>query len=147
MNNEFIIRQAVPSDHGYILKTWMREMRESTSRAYPDRLFYNDWQKKILALTRKADARVICTANDPSYICGFVVGNTYEDLDTCVIWFAFMRAPFRRLGLCAAAMQDMGHKPGYEIVAPDWTDFADRLDLKKLNLVHNPSITWDKEYK
>ncbi len=145
--NSFTIRQAVPSDHAYILKTWMREMRRSVSNAYPDRHFYNDWQKKILALTRKAGCRVICTANDPSYIVGFIVGNVYDEYDTAVIWFAFVRPPFRRLGLAAAALSDLGHKPGHEIVAPDWTSFAERLDRKKLNLLHNPSIMWDKEYK
>ncbi len=145
--NSFKIRQAVPSDHGLILKTWMREMREATPKAYPDRHFYNDWQKKILALTRKAGARVICTANDPSYICGFVVAVVYPDIETTVVWFCHMRGPFRRLGLMKAALEDMGHQEGYEIVAPDWHPYLDRFNLKKLNLLHNPSITWDREFK
>lgn len=147
MTNQFVLRQAVPSDMGYILKTWMRTMRDACSKAYPDRLFYNDWQKKILALTRKSDARVICTANDPSFICGFVVGNVYSDVDTTLVWFAFMKPPFRRLGLVSAALADMNHALGYEIVAPDWHPYLERFDRKQLNLLHNPSITWDTEYK
>lgn len=142
MNNEFTIRRPVPSDVEFMLKTWLREMRKSYPRAYPDRLYYNDFQGSVLALTRKADARVICTTNDPNYIVGFVVGNTYGDVDTTVLHFAYIRPPFRRLGLASAALADLGHKPGREIVATHWHPYLDKFDLRKLNLLYNPTVLY-----
>lgn len=139
----FVIRRPVPSDVEYMLKTWLRKMRAAYPRQLPDRLYYNDFQAVILALTRKADARVICSADDPSYICGFVVGTVYPDAETAVVHFAYMRSPFRRMGLVTKALEDMGFKNTYEIVATHWHPYMDRFRLS--NLIHNPWVLYKVE--
>lgn len=128
----FKVRKPVPSDVEFILKTWLREYRRGVSQAMPDRLYYNEFQKVILALTRKSDARVICAENDSNYICGFVVGNSYPEASTFVCHFAYMRPPFRRMGLAASALADMGYDEGDEIVATHWHPFLDRFRRKDL---------------
>lgn len=134
------IRRPVPSDVEFMLKTWLREYRRAVPRSFPDRLYYNEFQKVILALTRKSDARVICAADDSNFIAGFVVGNVYPEAQTAVVHFAYVRPPFRRSGLATAALEDMGYAPGMEIVATHWHPHLDRFRLS--NLIYNPHVLY-----
>lgn len=140
---EFKIRKPVPSDVEFLLKTWLREYRRALPRRLPDRLYYNEFQRVILALTRKSDARVVCDAKDANYICGFVVGNNYPAEKTAVVHFAYMRPPFRRLGLGTAALEDMGYQVGHEIVATHWHPYLDRFEQKEL--IYNPYVLYKVE--
>jgi hypothetical protein len=140
MSQLFTIRKPVPSDVEYMLKTWLREMRKAYPRSYPDRLYYNDFQQIIMQLVAKADARVICSASDPNYICGFVVGSCVAEADTMVVHFAYMRSPFRRAGLVTQALQDMGLVKGYEIVATHWSPYMDRFRINEL--IYNPTVLY-----
>lgn len=130
------IRKPVPSDVEFMLKTWLREMRRSFPRNFPDRLYYNEFQKVILALTRKSDARVICAADDPNYIAGFVVGNAYPEAQSAVVHFAYMRPPFRRMGLTTESLKDMGYEAGFELIATHWSPYMDRFRINEL--IYNP---------
>lgn len=134
------IRRPVPSDVEFMLKTWLREYRRAVPRSFPDRLYYNEFQKVILALTRKSDARVICAADDPNFIAGFVVGNVYPEAKTAVVHFAYVRPPFRRVGVTTAALKDMGYRSDMEIVATHWHPYLDRFRLN--NLIYNPHVLY-----
>ena len=136
------IRKPVPSDVEYLLKTWGREHRRALPRALPDRLFYHEFQKIMYSLVSRSDARVICAAEDPNYILGFVIGTVHPDAKTAVVHFAYVRSPFRRAGMVREALRDMGWEPGFEIVASHWSDYVARFDLKALNLVYNPYILY-----
>ncbi len=137
------IRRPVPSDVEFMLKTWLREMRKSYPRSFPDRLYYNEFQKVILALTRKADARVICSATDANFIAGFVVGNVYAPQKTAVVHFAYIRPPFRRTGMVTNSLIDMGYEPGFEIVATHWSPYMDRFRID--SLIYNPFTLYKVE--
>lgn len=141
--SEFKIRRPVPSDVEFLIKTWLREYRREVPAAMPDRLYYNEFQKVILALTRKSDARVICAVGDANYICGFVVGTSYAAEKTAVVHFAYMRPPFRRLGLVTQALEDMGYEVGHELVASHWHPYLDRFQRK--DLIFNPFILYKVE--
>ena len=142
MASAAVVRKPVPSDVEYLLKTWGREHRRALPRALPDRLFYPEFQKIMYSLVSRTDARVICAAEDPNYIIGFVIGEVHADAQTAVIHFAYVRSPFRRAGFTRAALEDMGWRPGYEIVASHWSDYVARFDLKALNIVYNPYILY-----
>jgi len=135
---EFTIRKPVASDVEFIIKTWAREMRRAYTRKFPDRLFYNEFQKIILSLTSKAQARVICLSDDANYIVGFVVGEHFAAAKTLVVHFAYIRPPMRRLGLGAEACASLGYQPGDEIVATFWHPYLDRFERK--DLIHNPFV-------
>jgi hypothetical protein len=137
------IRPPVPSDVEYMLKTWLRVMRKSYPRSWPDRLYYDDFQRDIVALTRKAHARVIASRRDPNFIIGFVVGNIYPENKTAVIHFAYVRSTFRRAGLLTQALLDMRYEPGYEIVATFWGPYLDRFERK--DLIYNPRLLFKVE--
>lgn len=128
MSESYKIRGAVPSDVEFILKTWGREMRRAY-RAMPDRLFYHEFQKIMLALVSKSHARVICSATEPDFIAGFVVGTWHADAKTMVLHFAYLRPPLRRMGLCRAALEDMGYVWKEEIVATFWHPYLSRFGL------------------
>lgn len=130
------IRRPVPTDVEFMLKTWLREMRRAYPRNWPDRLYYNEFQRVILALTRKSGARVICVTDDPNFIVGFLVGNAYPESRTAVVHFAYMRPPFRRYGFARRALEDMGYQDGFEIVATHWSPYMDRFRLYQL--IYNP---------
>lgn len=138
MSSAAVIRRPVPSDVEYLLKTWGREHRRALPRALPDRLFYPEYQKIMYSLVSRSDARVICAAEDPNYIIGFVIGSVVPEAQTTVVHFAYVRAPFRRAGFVREALRDMGWQPGFEVVATHWCDYVDRFDLKALNLIYMP---------
>jgi hypothetical protein len=137
------VRRPVPTDVEFMLKTWLREYRRAMPRAFPDRLYYNEFQKIILALTRKSNARVVCTTNDPNFIVGFLVGDVYPEYETAVVHFAYMRPPFRRYGFARQALLDMAYQDGYEIIATHWTPYMDRFRIKQL--IHNPYVLYKVE--
>lgn len=133
---EFTIRRPVGTDVEFIIKTWAREMRRSYTRKFPDRLYYNEFQKIILSLTSKAQARVICLADDANYIAGFVVAEVFPEARTTVVHFAYVRPPMRRLGLASEALRGLGHVDGFELVATFWHPYLERFDRR--DLIHNP---------
>ncbi len=135
------IRYAVPSDVEFLLKTWGREMKESGMfKGMPGRLFFNEFQAVMLALTQKQQCRVICDAKEPDVIYGFVVGSWQPQADTFLAHFAYVRPAFRRLGMCRAAMLDMGYREGAEIVASAWNSYVARFKLDCL--IYNPFLIW-----
>ena len=140
MAQSYTIRRPVPSDVEFMLKTWLREYRRAVPRNMPDRLYYNEFQKVILALTRKSDARMVCSAEDPNFICGFVVGTAYPAEGTAVVHFAYMRPPFRRMGLVTKALEDMGYEMGDEVVATHWHPYLDRF--RRNELIYNPLVLY-----
>lgn len=138
----FTIRQALPSDMEFLLKTTMRELRAFEPRSMPDRIWYQEMQGVVFALTRKCHARVVCDAASPDTICGFVFGEVYPEAKTTVVHFAYMRPAFRRLGLMRAALEDLGWKRGHEIVATHWSAYLDRFNLRALNLLYNKFVLY-----
>lgn len=137
----FKIRPVLPDDVEYVLKTWCREIEQTKPRfangmaACPKRLFFDEYQEKVVVpLTRKAQARVITTVADLTYIAGFVVANPLPECNTTIVHFAYTRPPFRRLGLATAALEDIGYVKGHEIVATHWTKYLNRFTRPDLIL-------------
>ena len=123
------------------MKTWGREAKHCNMfHGMPDRLFYNEFQKIMLALVQKQQARVICDASEPDVIMGFVVGQWYPDADTFVAHFAYVRPAFRRLGMLRAALADMGYREGSEIVCTLWNSYIQRFKLDCM--IYNPLVIW-----
>lgn len=139
INGSFKIREPLPDDIEFILKTWSREIEKTKPRfadgssCCPKRIFFNQYQKRVIVpLMSKCTARVIVPTSDPSYICGFVVGR-YMPATAMVIHFAYVRPPFRRMGLCSESLRDMGWV-SEEIVATHWTRYLNRFQIPGLIL-------------
>ncbi len=133
MHSDFKVRGVLPDDVEYLLKTWGREVEASKPHypngkpAMPKRLFFDEYQLVMQALIRSTHARVVVPATDSSFIAAFVIANVYPDATTALVHFAYTRPPFRRLGLCTAALQDLGYEPGFELVATHWTKYMNRI--------------------
>jgi hypothetical protein len=144
---EFKIREPLPDDVEYLLKTWSREIEQTQPRyadghsAFPQRLFYDEYQTKVIApLMRKAHARVVVPTSDVTYIAAFVVANVFPSASTAIVHFAYTRPPFRRLGLATAALEDMGYREGHEIIATHWTNYLRRF--KRPDLIFNDLVLY-----
>lgn len=134
MNSAFKVRKPVADDVEYIMKTWCAEVYHAQPKrpallngrrlpVWPARLFFRQYQTDvIIPLVAKADCRVVCPEADANIIECFVVAKHLPEANICVVHFAYTRLPLRRLGLCRAALQDIGWREGEdELVATEWT--------------------------
>lgn len=149
MNTEFRVRRPVADDTEFLIKTWSREAYASQPwrdapegggrkvSAFPARLFYDTYQREVIVpLFAKADARVVCPAQDASLIESFVVAKVFPEHRTTVVHFAYTRNAFRRLGLVKAALEDMGWSSDHEVVATMWS--ATLRKCTRQELIYNP---------
>jgi hypothetical protein len=145
--SSFKVRGVLPDDVEFILKTWTREIertkprRADGSSAFPKRLFFDQYQRDVIVpLMTKAYGRVVVPVDDVSLIACFVVGNVIPEARTSVVHFAYTRPPFRRLGLAKAALEDLDHVDGYELVATHWTRYLNRFE--RADLVYNDLVLY-----
>lgn len=88
------IRPALPTDHNFILATWLKSYRElGTSHPVPEKeIYYREHQEKIKYHLESSKC-LIATTDDTDQICGYICFNG----DT--VHYIFIKTVFRRFGI------------------------------------------------
>lgn len=121
------IRLALPSDHNFILATWLKSFRElTTNKPVPEKeIYYREHQEKIKSHLESGKC-LIATTDDQDQICGFVC------FTGDAVHYVFVKTVFRRFGIAnmlldaAVGMRQFSH----------FTKFSPFF--KRRNLSYNP---------
>jgi GNAT superfamily N-acetyltransferase len=96
MTDPVLLRPVVPSDLGYILSTWLRDLRDADPSGLPDDLWFPAHRalvERTLA-DRSVAAIVACAADAPTEILAYIVAEPGVALE----WI-HVRKPLRNKGL------------------------------------------------
>lgn len=120
------IRAALPSDHNFILATWLKSYRElGTNYPVPEReIYFKEHQEKIKEALKNGKC-LIASTDDLDQICGFIC---YTD---DVVHYIFVKVVFRRFGIANALLDAVSVKQ-----FSHFTKFAPFF--KRRSLQYNP---------
>ena len=124
---------------GYIMKTWGREERKNHSALYPDRLFYANFGAIMTALAQRSDCVVACNPDSINDIIGFAVGKCAPEMGVMLMHFAYVRAEFRRLGVCKEMCARLGYDSSkHELVMTHTSKTIEKINRKGRPIIYNP---------
>lgn len=78
--------------------------------------------------------RVACVASDPNQVLGYLVFGEHEGIK--IVHYAYVKHPFRTMGICTSLLQDSGIQEGfYTHETPSGARVAARMKL-----IYNPYL-------
>lgn len=105
ISNNVLIRHYVKSDINFIKASWLRSYRYGSlfAQGITNEIYYLFHAQLIVRLLdRGASVLVACDINDPNVVFGFLVS------EPGVAHFAYVKRPFRRLGILRRLHEESG---------------------------------------
>lgn len=136
---EVVVRPGVPSDHSFVLATWLRSFRHGSpfARRLIDAVYYANHHPLATAVLARSQLLVAALPDDPNVIIGYLL---VEDLDgTPTIHFAYTKKEFRRMRVLTQLLAESpfpSDLAGVEISHPtfDWLEhLAPKFPRSRLN--------------
>lgn len=106
-NLPFVIRDATPSDRGFIEKSWEATMRAAPDLRWSDPGHYHGEMRRvfdILLHTPGSTVRVACSPSDPDTLGGFIAATGPE------LHYAYVAHDFRKFGLVPMMLEGLAIK-------------------------------------
>lgn len=150
-----VIREFLPTDQNFLLKTWLRGFQPERARVSPPRYFRKQ-QEVIRRICNNKMTRlaVVCDADNPEFIVGFAIAD-----DVCeraesplIVHYVFVKSKYRKHGFAKMLLKHLGWYPGREcpgrpkqeslgrlILCTHWTRTLEAV-RHHLNLEYDPYI-------
>ncbi len=150
-NKDVKTREAKAEDLNFILSTWLKSYKDSDfGRAIPKEIFYSFHQKLVRTILGHENniVTILCAPEAPEQIVGYICHN----IKAPIVYFTYIKYPFRRLGLGKLLLNSLRDWYVKELDLPAehadaklliqcthkfkvWGEFA-----RKYSLVYNPYI-------
>ena len=91
------LRPAGPDDLNFILSSWLKSYRRSDfAKGITNQTFFRYHQDLINQILRQNEVTILASAEDDTQILGYMVHAS----ESPIIYFTYVKNPFRRMGLC-----------------------------------------------
>lgn len=99
------IRDWLPSDTGYIMETWLADLRDNDRGFLPNDIWFPAHRACIERVldSGKVKVKVLCDKIDPNVIVGYIVAD-----DNFIHWIHIRRGKWRGCGLAKYLMEQTG---------------------------------------
>jgi GNAT superfamily N-acetyltransferase len=104
-----VVRPMLAGDLGFVLNSWLRSYHESdVARYVPNDVYFADAGHHgiCVRLLQETPALMACDAANPHTLYGWVCGAPG------VLHYAYVKSPFRRLGIARLLLQHAGVEDG-----------------------------------
>lgn len=122
---QIAIRIMEPGDKNFILSTWLRSYKHSSSFAkrITNSIYYFFHHNIVTNILERPDTKVTvaCNPQDPNVIYAYLVQGGFED--QVVVHYIYVKAPFRGLGIAGRLAEEIPAK----FVFSHWTFSCDRI--------------------
>lgn len=131
------VRDAVPGDASYIIKSWLRNYRKSYRGARIPKDIYYDTRHGhhalVVGVLQRARVLVACSDDNPDQIFGWVC---YEPEAT--VHYIHVKMEMQGFGIATRLLEAAGMKAGSEIISSHWNDECDRAMSAGIKISYNP---------
>lgn len=103
-------------DVNFILNSWLKSYQPS---APPARDYWASQQALIAKLAEHAKVILVCDAENPSFIIGYICGETVQS--EFRVHYIYVKNSYRRQGVARSLLVALGWTPGTPIIASHWT--------------------------
>ena len=125
----------VDADYVFIVDSWCKSYREYES--VPDPV-YDDGQRGVIqSLLSHSKVLVVCDANSPTFILGYVVFEWFGRSE--VIHFLYVKHSHRRMGLGTTLLRATGWKYGQPVYATHRTRIMKAVG-EDYDVTYNPYL-------
>lgn len=134
-------RPPAPSDAKFICQTWLKHWREQNkNRFIPRHVYFVEEGANLEALLAAVNVTVICNPDHPDQIFGWVAWS--KPADVFVLHYAFVKRPYRRLGLFKHALALLHPRLFREEIAVTRMskEFLEYGLKQKLRAIYNPYL-------
>lgn len=141
-----LIRPVETADVNFIFNSWLKSYRHGSyfAKKIRDTVFYKYHHMVCDAILRRPTTRVLmaCDPEDPSVIYGYLV---YEKLNTdlhnwgYVLHYAYVKSPFRKLGVGAELLKASELDPN-RCALSHWTMDTDFIAKKFPEITYTPYL-------
>ncbi len=123
-DDPFVLREFAPGDIGYLMSTWLRDLRDADPSPTPDDIFFPAQRALIERLLVQPQVRctIAAASDNPDEILGYVVAIPREIL----LWIS-VRKPLRRRGLAKILLESVECPPGTPAA---WSTVHSKLRLQ-----------------
>ena len=146
-----MIRPGYHKDIPLITKSWYKGFRRTEPRLSIKA--YDAYHHKVMEeLLPRCDVRVLCNAESPDDVLGYLVGEFLTD--TAVIHWVYVKLPFRRLGMAGHLVREFlsryeGSPVAHTMLSPSFWHKSDTRPAKDLTQYtksrgwdYNPYLLW-----
>lgn len=128
-------------DVAFIMKTWLKEQRKQGDNVFMrDSTYYACEKKRLTRLLTTANVVIICNADAPTEIYGFLAYQHEARADLFVIHYAFVKSQHRRKGLMRALVSALYPQVGKAEIAITHVSRVCWDLIPKFHLKFNPYI-------
>jgi|SRR5271165_1933475 len=102
LDEKTAIRAGDERDHAFIYATWLRSYRHDSNfaRKINNDIYYEFHHKVIERILERASIQVLCSADDPYTIFGYLVWEVLPVHPTApIVHYLYIKMPFRKMGL------------------------------------------------
>ena len=106
---ELPIRPVRPTDHNYIIKSWVMSLRGQFPFSKMSADAICKYSRRVEALLDTAVTIVACDPDNPDVVYGFACGETgrYLGVDSPTLHYVWVRKPFRRNGFATSLVHTL----------------------------------------
>lgn len=135
-----ITRQAVESDIGYILDSFLQGARSPVYSNMKGTIYFKRYKPILLALLKRSQILIACLPDDPNTIAGFVV---YDFLDQIpIIHWVQTRKMFKQQGIAKHLLNQVSPNFGTKLTVVSHLPIPKSLP----NSFHQLSQTYNLQY-
>jgi hypothetical protein len=136
------IRESVPDDYGYILKTFTQELHKVHPYNFiPNKIFFPHYTELLNKILNTSTTVVSCLSDEPQTIAGYLIAEPRKD--SLVIHWGATKGIFRRLGVLTSLLNHFNHQDKLIVCTHFFNLFKNKKD--KYNLIFDP--TYLEKYK
>lgn len=139
MNNDILIREMIPADRNFIMKSILQHYRHSSPhvKQIPDGIYFDAHHYLIGKVMRYSNnfVRIAALKDDPEIVFGFIWGN----FDPETIHYLYVKKAFRRMGI-ARLLYESVFDEGIDLYYTHHTKEAAFLMHKYEQLTFNPYL-------
>ena len=140
MESRVVVREGRQEDLPFVFATWLRNYYAGSlfAKRIPKNVFFKSHHQILERLMQRgAKALVAALPEDPDTIIGYVVFETKPE----VIHFAYVKGPFRRMGIGRELLAKTGLAvEKREVACSHWTFTLDELSQRIPKLQYNPYL-------
>lgn len=95
-------------DLGFVFDSFFRSQHYLKPKGMPDALFFGDLKRQLNAAINQPNTKLLLAVpeNDPEFLCGWICVGEQQNLP--VVYYAYFKSAFRRMGLCKLLLQQAG---------------------------------------
>ena len=132
------MRLATEDDIGFIFNSWLKSYRNSYfAKPISNTVYFAEHHKVIEKLAKTSQILIACNKEDEAQIYGYVCAEKVDGI--FVIHYAYVKQPFRRLGIAKLLLSSFDHDFSQAAVYTHNTNIGEKLSMK-YNLVYHPYL-------